>query len=69
MVLIVLGPTPQGGVPLCVGGFGGGFVLAEAAKQVRLTLRLTSLIPACKTELMWTLLLIMPPNISHHPTA
>jgi len=57
---------PQGGYPPRVGGFGGAFVLAETAKQVCTTLRLTHLISASKTELMWTLLLIMPPNISHH---
>jgi len=46
MVLIVAGRTPQGGYPLCVGGFGGAFVLAETAKQVCTTLRLTHLISA-----------------------
>jgi hypothetical protein len=52
------------GVPLCVGGCGGAFVLAETAKQVCTTLRLTRLISACKAWAVHTVFLIMAPNVS-----
>jgi hypothetical protein len=57
------GPPPRG-VPPCVGGCGGPFELTETAKQVCTTLRATRLISACNAWVMYTLLLIMPPNIS-----
>ena len=48
---------PQGGYPPCVGGFGGALVLAGTAEQVCTTLRLTRLISACKTGLVWAVLM------------
>lgn len=65
MVLIVTGPTPQGGTPLCVGGCGGRFVLAGTAKQVRAPLWATRLISACKTRLTYALMQIPWRGLRH----